>query len=563
MQIISITVHNFRGIHDARMEVHPNTLFVGKNNSGKSTCIDAIRVFYEKDGYKYNSTRDWPHVEPKDDHSWVEIEYELTQPEFDDLKAEYQRTGKLLKVRKILKSGQGEDRKAGLIYAYDSSDTLSTEPFYGAKNVQSGKLGNVIYIPAISKIEEHTKLSGPSPLRDLLQDILKPVLEAGNAYEQLLKDFSSFATDLKAETSPEGTSFGTVETELNDAFAGWDTTFELMLNPPKGTDILKNLVDFRIVDTDTKQKQLPEAYGSGFQRHFIYSLINLRSKLELAPVKKKAKDFTPDLTLLLYEEPEAFLHPTQQDVLARDLRKLAGERVVQSILSTHSANFVARGSDFLPSVVRFRRDDAVSSAYQISSADWLALVNANQAMNTIALKHPKLKKKLPQDDQQASMEAVKYMLWLNPDRAKMLFADLVICVEGPTESGFINRLLDRGDLKPKDQGIYVLDCIGKFNIHRFMKLLQAMGVNHSVLYDDDSHSNDAWQQEVNALVESTKDATFTRQITSISQDFEHLLGLPKPGNSHRKPQHALYQLENNKINTGKLAAFVAIVNGLL
>jgi len=37
------------------------SLIVGPNNAGKSTIIDAIRVFYEKDGYKYKWDRDKPY----------------------------------------------------------------------------------------------------------------------------------------------------------------------------------------------------------------------------------------------------------------------------------------------------------------------------------------------------------------------------------------------------------------------------------------------------------------------------------------------------------------------
>ena len=40
------------------------------NNAGKSTVIDAIRVFYEKDGFKHKPDRDFPFIPGADQESW-------------------------------------------------------------------------------------------------------------------------------------------------------------------------------------------------------------------------------------------------------------------------------------------------------------------------------------------------------------------------------------------------------------------------------------------------------------------------------------------------------------
>ena len=62
MKLKHITIHNFRSIHDATLNLFDYNLLVGPNNAGKSTVIDAIRVFYEKDGFKYKSDRDFPFI---------------------------------------------------------------------------------------------------------------------------------------------------------------------------------------------------------------------------------------------------------------------------------------------------------------------------------------------------------------------------------------------------------------------------------------------------------------------------------------------------------------------
>ena len=71
------------------------------------------------------------------------------------------------------------------------------------------------------------------------------------------------------------------------------------------------------------------------QRHLIYTLIRLTAKY-VERKKAPRKDFSPDYTLLLFEEPEAFLHPTQQERLNAGLQSLGTEEDHQVIATTHS-----------------------------------------------------------------------------------------------------------------------------------------------------------------------------------------------------------------------------------
>ena len=50
MKLLSVKLHNFRGILDQEVQFQTYSLLVGPNNAGKSTFIDGIRAFYEKDG---------------------------------------------------------------------------------------------------------------------------------------------------------------------------------------------------------------------------------------------------------------------------------------------------------------------------------------------------------------------------------------------------------------------------------------------------------------------------------------------------------------------------------
>lgn len=52
--------HGFRDRISYSIGFHPYALVVGANNSGKSTIIDCIRDFYEKDGFKFKKESDFP-----------------------------------------------------------------------------------------------------------------------------------------------------------------------------------------------------------------------------------------------------------------------------------------------------------------------------------------------------------------------------------------------------------------------------------------------------------------------------------------------------------------------
>ena len=179
----------------------------------------------------------------------------------------------------------------------------------------------------------------------------------------------------------------------------------------------------------------------------------------------------------------------------------------------------------------------------------------------IVAKYPKMQKRLHADDVRPEMEAVKHFLWLNTDRSGIFFANHALLVEGPTEVALINKLIDDGKINGADCGLHVLDCLGKYNIHRFMNLLGHLGIPHSVIHDDDNNKDE--HADLNLLIQSSKDARHTLSIYAIAQDVESYLNIPPAGSDHRKPQHVLFLYSDGKIDAGKLAAFCSIIEGCL
>lgn len=564
MKISQIVIHNFRGIIHQQFVMNSYTLLIGGNNAGKSSVIDAIRAFYEKDKFTYQEAVDFPLIGATDEESWIEIEFLLSKEEFENLADIYKYETNKLRVRKYFKTrsllADGKTAK-GAILGYKTDRTLSNEPFYGAKNVQNGKLGNIIYIPAISKVDDFTKLSGPSALRDLITNIMSGVVQGSQPYTAFAESVESFSLEIKNASTADNKSLTGFETELNTMLQEWGTEFSMSFRTPSPTDLIKNMVQWELIDNMLTKSQAADKYGSGFQRHFIYSIIRLANDYMPAQTKSKTKEFSPKMNLLLFEEPEAFLHPPQQQRLCKDIIKLSTSPDWQVLATTHSSHFVSKSTNRLPSLIHLLKENGTTKIRQILIEDWNEIVNNNDLINTIIKKYPKQAKKLTSEQDSSNGEALRYFLFLNAERANAFFSSKTLLVEGGTELGFINRLIDDGKI-PLGTGVCVFDSFGKYNVHRFMNLFGKLGIRHSVIIDDDSDKEGTqlqMHQEINQMILDSKNE-YTEKIITIPENLESFLNTQLNLVSHQKPQAILTKYDNGEISEERISAFINIVN---
>lgn len=560
MIISQVTIHNFRSILHQSFTAYDYMLLVGSNNSGKTTVLDCLRTFYEKDKYSYNESRDFPKMHAQDEESWIDIIYTLSQDEFNSLEEEYRLEGNRFHVRKYFKTEKALDDKKtakGVILPYLHDGSIKWKAFCSATDISKGKLGTVIFIPAVNKVEDYTKLSGPSAMRDLIASIMTDVLVSNPVYEALQSNIAGFGRDIMKSETEDGKSLKGFEAELNSVMVPWGAGFGLQFSTPSAADIVKNMLGWSIKDNNLGKEQEIDSYGSGLQRHFIFSTIRIGSSYIRQPAKE-GKGFSPTLNLLLFEEPEAFLHPSQQLSLAEDLRKLSTNNGWQVICSTHSSHFVSKNMMNLTSIVHLVKQGTETKLYQIQQPDLIELTEMNKALKAIAEKWENLRKRLTDDDFCQEMDALKYFMYFNSERASVFFSPHVLLVEGPSEVVLINRLRDLGKLKFPET-YYVMDCFGKFNLHRFMNLFSMLGITHSVLFDTDDYARE--HADLNHMVcDAAND--FTKNFAEIPGDLESCLGIPKCNYKDKKPQVLLYALEKGRIGEEKLDAFCKIVEGV-
>lgn len=550
MKIRQLQIHNYRSIADQTINFGDYSLLIGPNNSGKSNVLDALRTLYEKD-LKFDFDRDFPKFQTADQESWVEIEFELSPEEVQTIKAEYLIQGNRFRVRKWMHPT--DQAKRGLI-GYENG-ALSQNKFYGFPGVGQGKLGNLIYIPAVSRLEEHTKLTGPSALRDLINDILKPVVKSSSAFATLTSDFSKFSQTVKAESTADNRSLSDLEKRINDEIKDWGVAFNLGVNPPQVEDIIKNLIRHSLRDSALNAEMSPEAFGHGLQRHLIFTLIRIAASYAAPKPQSGKKEFSPEMELLLFEEPEAFLHPPQQDVLDTSLRQLAAQPGRQVIAASHSPQFVSYNTDDLADLVRFRRVTGKTEVAQITKDRLKKIFEDNQQIAQI----------LGVSAGSAELESVRHFLWLNPERSSLFFANAVLIVEGLSEQVLINYLLKTGQLPSAAKGVFVLETLGKYNIHRFMNLLGELRIDHAVLHDTDANKTGeerTKQEELNKLISNCRNPC-TKAVESLDGNLEEFLGVSTGGERWKKAAEVLLAVQQGNVAANKLDAFKNKVTGLL
>lgn len=576
MKIHEIAVHNFRSLKDVTLTLGNYSLLVGQNNAGKTSVLTALRCFYEEGGAKFTADLDFPKFPVDDDESWIDLTFLTTTEEQATLKKEYRSEDGILRVRRYFRSAKKDLVKSNQsnIYGYEHG-TLSSKLFYGAKNVSQAKVGSAIYIPEVCRTDETMKLSGPSPLREMINFVMKRAVSESACFSQLREAFSRFDEEFKEEASKDGFSVNSLVARINESIAHWRIRFGVDVHPLRPEEIVKTLLNHHIEDDNLGGKRVSiSSYGQGLQREVIYTLIRLSTEFA-ARRKEGRKDFDPDITLILFEEPEAFLHPSQQDRLNASLGSLAAETGQQILITTHSPQFVSRQVEDLTSIIRLDKSADVTSRFQLSGTDIENLLDENLGLYKrfsdmlgdesipekvkTSIRKRNLGDASPDDEAKLQDEAVHFLLWLNAERAASFFARQVVICEGLTEKVLFDYLVGQKWLDLRDRGIYFLDALGKFSIHRFIAIFSSLGIRHSVLMDRDKDAD--VHSAVNEFI-TGRQTPFTAEIHCFEKDLEDFLGIPKAARPDLKPLHVISCLRAGKINDKKISDLRTIIEGL-
>lgn len=197
--------------------------------------------------------------------------------------------------------------------------------------------------------------------------------------------------------------------------------------------------------------ELKSDYTSrGLYRNLIFEIFR-----SLAEQSRELKHSLLENAIIIFEEPELYLHPQKEKELFHNLctlSKLGG----QIYVTTHSSNFI--NLHMYKSICIVRREENLGTkVFQFKgflfSGDEIKNFNMNY--------------------------------WINPDRSELFFAKKVILVEGQTDKIVLGYLSKRLNIYKYDYSI--LECGSKSLIPQFIKLLNVFKIPYIAVYDKDNH----------------------------------------------------------------------------
>jgi putative ATP-dependent endonuclease of OLD family len=447
---------------------------IGENNTGKSNFLRAIRICIDS---TLSST--YRSLIPSDIHAGVDISHPnqvLIALEITDFAGKVNEEALVgawqskpgharLIYRYRPKLGVREDLEAGEIEAGDlTHDEYQWEITGGGNHahdpaaiewdddigssIRFGDLQSflVVFLPALRDVESELRQFRSSPLARLID-----AMEIDEKEQESLLDALRKANE-KITAAP---TIGKIAKAI-------DESFEKVTGPAFSMDVGLGLAAptfqavvraMRILLSNAAMEGFdPSSNGLGLNNILYVSILIEYFHKRLAQKKSAGQ-------IILFEEPEAHLHPQLQLTLFKALSALP----FQSILTTHSTHITAHAELKSYVVLTQTGDPAVASAVPAKDA------------------------KLGKD---AILDLERY---LDATRSNLLFARKVMLVEGPAELFLIPAMLKQVEGIDLDRhGISIIPIYGvHFDVYTKMFSNNALPKKCAVVADGDLKPSDA------------------------------------------------------------------------
>ena len=508
MKLQRLIIKNFRGLKGENNIIdfsNSNIIFlIGMNNVGKSSFLRAYEFFVgskqaaaEADFYDYNTAMP------------IEIEgvflKELDDDKDEDLKGKGRSAepdwvnrwvdeNNLVRVKKIWRTVGEHGEK----YTFSPKENEFVKDGFGGlpqlfqkysptpirisametEDTLEDKVNKLIQEEMLKKLREeypddfNTLLSG---VKDLQKKILaSDLVESYNA--DINEEFRKVFVDLTLKIDPKNDEF----IKLEDAF-----------KKNHSVNIKKDGADRSEVFTQ---------HGHGVIRQALYNFLSFL-KRDRASARK---DY-----IILFEEPELFLHPEISFRLRKSLYDLAENSPFQILCATHSPLMVDLSKPHSSLVRVTKNEDESTETHQVGDD-----IFRNTA------------------DKRRRIQMINRF---NPHVCESFYARKAIIVEGDTEAIVFRDMINRFY---SEQEVYVLNAGSKNNIPFFQEIFTAFHIEHYVIHDSDTrvnengHANSAWtlNGSIWEKIESAnlERAGLARRYVHI-QNFEHAHGIDLTG----------------------------------
>ena len=495
MRLKSISIKNFRAINGGKNIIKfdkNNIVFIfGKNNIGKSSILHAYKYFSSPT--EKALITDFYNNDPKNnivmEATFIKEDSDLDK--FNDLKLNkwVDKTTGMIKVRKTWsKEGDKATKET-----YDPNDgQYKLNGFGGLDTILTSATPNIILIEAMPNI---------SLLAKWLDDKIKSELLASLKLQHKAEyDTAISAIEVLQQKAENNSYLTTMADSANTVFNSTFPEFEIKItqDKSKGVDLTKSFEKyFNIVigkkgeEVDTLLEaaqsldELSMKENDSYRNFSLHGHALIRQAIvTLLGIFGNTKE--GEKHIILFEEPELYLHPSNKRRFRETLYELANKENYQVICISHDPQLIDLSKEHM-SLARFvQLENGETEIYQTD--------------DNIFNKDNETKNK------------VQMLNRFNPHICESFFADEVILVEGDTEAIVLRELIQK---HYADKELFVLNTGSKNNIPFFINVLSNFKIKQHIIHDSDErylydkagirktnadgtyHANSAWSMNQN------------------------------------------------------------------
>ena len=466
MLISNLKITGYRSLASIDINLHELLILVGRNNAGKSNILSAINLLLE--GTKSDLSKEDFHKVGSDYTDQLSIEAQFTGvTAYLPLCSEVHRP----KIEACVVNDAIRIRRTARHDPIDLSKIEIWQPAKGEFGIPTGLdaafkqfLPEVIFIEAFKDPNtEASSNKSTTILAKLLKQIITQMNEkigedVSNALVAAQRKFNVIEEDGKTiDERPD--DLKRIQNRINDhvreIFS--ESQARLVFKFPD-LDALMTSASVELRDHQSGPWTSPALKGQGFQRSLYVALLEaladeIRQRPEGDPTPRRP-------FILLFEEPEIFLHPALQREIGDILEAISTSN--QVALVTHS-----------PMLVTPFRIDSVLIVRQ-------SMGEANVVQSECICPNADA---LPNPEDKHLTALLKYT-----NSAEFLFSDFVIVVEGPSDRELLNAVwkkVKKQLLPASNLALAVIDAGSKAVVPTWVRHLKAIGLDAAGMVDLD------------------------------------------------------------------------------
>lgn len=524
MELSKIKIKNFRSIENIEFSLRNYTSLIGANNAGKSTIFSAIDYFLNQVKPQFSDWRNNNYDEPiiiecvfenlqgwestcpgvagivqnnkihlrlvasaDVENSSIKVDYEahIREEQIDgwssgwrdlsqtikDIAVEQGITGsswRTVSNRESIKQYLRENH-ADLITI---GDYVWTDECISIKAALQQALPKCVVIPAVSKISDDLKTTGKSPFNQLLSSVVMPVISRSDEFRRLQTAIQALTEKMQGQAEDEFEEIRCITDSLTTRLSGiLDAEVLMSLSTPDSEKFINSGATLLVNDGHTTS---PDNQGNGAQRALTFALLETIARMESAQAGEQVKS-----TLLLFEEPELYIHPHLMRKLKGILETIGASNNWQVVSTTHSPFLIDVASDPKSLVLVSRNGRGEPSEVKQLQSDPFA-VAANGAQER---------------------QALRAALDFHPTVCEAFFASRVVLVEGDSEVAVFKRaseILAVFEMESSNvENTTIVSCGGKWTIPAIARLLANFEIPFKIVHDMDR--KDRTEEELQGL----------------------------------------------------------------